>query len=112
MRTVTSGAQKVIQVERRQEIAQALALLDTSLVGSRRVLVLVGGAAQMPAETETVIAEFLSEHLVPVLARGRVAVVDGGTDSGVMRGIGASAAPSGRRFPTHRSRRGRHGCMV
>jgi hypothetical protein len=76
------------------------AALDTLGVGrGRPVLVLVGGADGMSQEYLSRTAEVLGRQVVPVLARLGAAVVDGGTDSGVMRAIGQARSAAGADFP-------------
>lgn len=53
----------------------------------RPVVVVVGGAAGMTPEYATLVAE-LAEHLLRAVQRRDGALVDGGTDSGIMRVIG------------------------
>jgi hypothetical protein len=76
------------------------ATLDALAVGrGRPVLVLVGGAGGMSQEYLSRVAEVLSRQVVPVLARLGAAVVDGGTDSGVMRVMGEARSAAGANFP-------------
>jgi SLOG in TRPM, prokaryote len=76
------------------------ATLDALAVGrGRPVLVLVGGAGGMSQEHLSQTAAVMSDQVVPVLARLGAAVVDGGTDSGVMRAIGQARAAAGADFP-------------
>jgi hypothetical protein len=71
-----------------RDVAELDAALDKLGVRRERpVLVVVGGAADMSAEHLAVARELLRD-LVPVLVAQDVAVVDGGTDSGVMKAIG------------------------
>ncbi|GAA4287657.1 hypothetical protein [Georgenia daeguensis] len=65
----------------------------------RPVLVLVGGAGGMDAEQEGAVRGVLADHVVPVLASTGAVVVDGGTDSGVMRAMGAAHHAAGGTFP-------------
>jgi SLOG in TRPM, prokaryote len=64
----------------------------------RPVLLLVGGAGGMTHEDLALAARAL-EPLVPDLDRWGATVVDGGTDSGVMRVMGAARSAAGARFP-------------
>jgi SLOG in TRPM, prokaryote len=81
-------------------ISNLPAALDALAVGrGRPVLVLVGGAGGMSQEDLSRTAEVLSQQVVPVLARLGAAVVDGGTDSGVMRAIGQARSAAGADFP-------------
>jgi len=75
-------------------------ILDAMAVGcGRPVLVLIGGAGGMSQEHLSRTARVLSRQVVPVLARLGAAVVDGGTDSGVMRVMGRARAAAGASFP-------------
>jgi len=81
-------------------ISNLPAALDALAVGrGRPVLVLVGGAGGMSQEDLSRTGEVLSRQVVPVLARLGAAVVDGGTDSGVMRAIGQARSAAGADFP-------------
>lgn len=72
------------------EVAQRL-----ELPTGRPVLVLVGGADGVgPAEQEAIDA-FLTGVVVPVLDQVGATLVDGGTDSGVMRSVGRAAGAAG-----------------
>ncbi|RKT56283.1 hypothetical protein [Saccharothrix australiensis] len=64
----------------------------------RPVLVLVGGADGMAAEPLAALGAALAD-LVPVLDELGAVVVDGGTDTGVMRAAGRARAAAGGRFP-------------
>jgi hypothetical protein len=76
------------------------AILDALAVGrGRPVLVLVGGAGRMSHEHLGQIAEVLARQVVPVLGRLGAAVVDGATDSGVMRMMGEARSAAGADFP-------------
>ncbi len=70
-------------------------LASLGLDGERPVLVSVGGAAGLDEEHVNALAELLENHVVPALAGCGALVVDGGTDSGVMRVMGAAAAGTG-----------------
>jgi hypothetical protein len=65
----------------------------------RVVVVLVGGAAGMSEGDLETVAEVLVEEVVPLVERLDAVVIDGGTDSGVMRLIGRARSASGGRFP-------------
>ncbi|MFC9470554.1 hypothetical protein ACFTS5_00050 [Nocardia sp. NPDC056952] len=63
-------------------------LRRTTLTLGRPVLVLVGGAAGLPVDTDSPLARLLVEHVVPLVEQLGAVVVDGGTDAGVMRMVG------------------------
>lgn len=73
-------------VEDTDEVPAALHSLG--LRCGRPVLVSVGGAGGMTPEHLDAVASLLRERVVPALDRWGAAVVDGGTDSGVMRVMG------------------------
>ena len=65
----------------------------------RPVLVVVGGASEMePEETERV-GPLFADVVAPVADRAGAAVVDGGTDTGVMRLVGAARGAGSHTFP-------------
>lgn len=64
----------------------------------RPVLVLVGGAGGMTPDDLAVMAGALG-RIIPVLDGWGAAIVDGGTDSGVMQVMGRLRAAAGARFP-------------
>jgi hypothetical protein len=64
----------------------------------RPVVLLIGGAGGMTDEQLALAARAL-EPLVPALDGWDAAVVDGGTDAGVMRVMGAARFAAGARFP-------------
>ncbi len=74
-------------------------VLRTLGVAVRRpVLVSVGGAGGMTRDQLAVMAKAL-ERIVPALDGWGAAIVDGGTDSGVMQVMGQLRAAAGARFP-------------
>jgi hypothetical protein len=76
------------------------ATLDALTVArGRPVLVVVGGAGRMSQEHLSRTAAVLSLEVIPVLDRLGVTVIDGGTDSGVMRVIGQARSAAGTSFP-------------
>jgi hypothetical protein len=81
-------------------VAEVAGRLDE--LGVRRgrpVVVLVGGAAGMGEGDVALVDEMLRVGVFPVLDACGAAVVDGGTDSGVMRVVGRARAAVGGRFP-------------
>jgi hypothetical protein len=75
------------------------ALAPLAGAGGRPVLVLVGGAGGMDAAQEEAVRAAFAAHVVPVVAGAGAVVVDGGTDSGVMRAMGAAHHAAGGTFP-------------
>lgn len=87
---------ELVKADRIDEVNQAVKSLG--LAHSRPVLVLVGGAGGVSDEQKAIINHAIT-IVAEVVDRNQVAVVDGGTDSGVMAAIG-QARKSGRyRFP-------------
>lgn len=97
MKITTIGERRVVWVERHEDLPRVL--LEMDLASPRPVLVSVGGAGGMAPETRQAISGFLTQHLVPLLDQCRVAVVDGGTDSGMMRAMGQARQALAARFP-------------
>ncbi len=77
----------------------AAALDRAGLRRNRVVIVLVGGAGGLSAKDLEIVAAVLRDEVVPMAERLGAAVVDGGTDSGVMRLVGRARSASGGRFP-------------
>jgi hypothetical protein len=77
----------------------AAALDGLGLRRGRPVLVLVGGAAGMSEEHLDALQTVLRDVALPLLHRLDAAVVDGGTDSGVMRAIGRARGAGRAEFP-------------
>lgn len=82
----------------RVRVGSTAELSGAGLPLDRPVLVLVGGADGMD-EVELEALESVLRDLVPMLDRHHVVVVDGGTDTGVMRAVGRARAAAGGRFP-------------
>lgn len=83
-------------VDTQDEVAAALGTLGVRC--GRPVLVSVGGAGGMAPEQLAAVSSLVREHVVPALGRWRAAVVDGGTDSGVMRVMGEARDAAGATF--------------
>jgi SLOG in TRPM, prokaryote len=97
--TGAAGEQAVPPSARVGEPANIPGVLRTLGVAVRRpVLVSVGGASGMTPDHLAVMAKAL-EHIVPALDGWGVTIVDGGTDSGVMKVMGQLRAAAGARFP-------------
>lgn len=73
------------------------ALLDPAR--PRPVLVLVGGANSLDKEVAEWVFPLLRDSLAPMLDRLGAAVIDGGTDSGVMALMGRARTQAGASFP-------------
>jgi hypothetical protein len=82
----------------------ALADLPAALLGlgirpGRPVLALVGGAGGMHAGRIQFVDAVLRSAVIPALEESGAALVDGGTDSGIMRLVGRARSASGAGFP-------------
>lgn len=73
-------------------------LAALGLGSERPVLVVVGGAGGMSAEDRARVEDLIRNRLLPVLERHGAAVVDGGTDAGVMRILGRARRELGIRL--------------
>jgi hypothetical protein len=97
MTLATDGGGWIGRVQRREDLAAVLSAfgLDTA----RPVLVCVGGAGGMAEDDLTMLTALVTDVVAPVLGARGAAVVDGATDSGVMRVLGRSRQAAGGRFP-------------
>lgn len=75
------------------------ALCEVGLHGERPVLVAVGGAAGMSADAIGIAADFVTQIALPAVSAAGAAIVDGGTDSGIMRVLGRAYAEAGSTVP-------------
>lgn len=75
------------------------ALDALGLAGPRPVLAVIGGAGGMTDADAEALAGLLDGALLPVIAARDLAVVDGGTDNGVMRLMGRARSATGAGFP-------------
>ncbi|HEY2269606.1 MAG TPA: hypothetical protein VGI96_43785 [Streptosporangiaceae bacterium] len=74
------------------------ALKSLGITAGRPVMVLVGGAGGMSPEQMAALAGVIGQ-IIPALGDWGAAVVDGGTDAGVMRVIGQARDTAGAAFP-------------
>jgi hypothetical protein len=72
---------------------------ELGLDGPRPVLVVVGGASGLDERRKERLRSLFSQALVPVARAWNAAVVDGGTDSGVMQLLGQAVSTEGAAFP-------------
>jgi len=91
------GSPRRLRVHREDDLAGILGA-DSGL-RSGPVLVLVGGAAGLDADDEERLLELFSEHLLPAVVRCGAGIVDGGTNFGVMRVVGAARLRAGMPIP-------------
>ena len=95
--TLNGESKPVVQPNKLAELWQACQLLG--LTGERPMIVIVGGAGGMSDEDKARVERFFEEHLVPFAIHKNAAVIDGGTDSGVMRSIGRARQRVDGHFP-------------
>jgi hypothetical protein len=74
-------------------------LLGSMFRTPRPVLVLVGGASGLTEPEVDQLTQHLRAYVLPVIQGTRAVVVDGGTDSGVMRAIGRTRRDAAEPFP-------------
>jgi len=96
-RQVEGGPGEPVRITSSDEV---LAGIERIGVGrDQPVIVLVGGAGGMQERDLELLAEVMREAVVPAAVRHGAVVVDGGTDSGVMRLIGQARSAAGADFP-------------
>lgn len=84
----------IVAIASESDIQEALS--SSAIQPSHPVLVCVGGAAGVAEDDAAALADLLTDHVIPLVDKMSVTIVDGGTDSGVMRLIGqARAATNG-----------------
>lgn len=86
------GEARAIRVTDESDLDRALAALAVS---PGPVVLLVGGAAGLEARVRTGIERFFRDTFVPAIAATGATVLDGGTDAGVMRLVGAERERAG-----------------
>lgn len=74
-------------------------LLQMGLTCGRPVLVVVGGASKISPDDFQRVRRLFTEVLAPLAERWQATVVDGGTDTGVMRLMGEARQQVGGQFP-------------
>ncbi|SOD73517.1 SprT-like family protein [Jatrophihabitans sp. GAS493] len=86
---------EIVVISDHAELARNIAVRRTD----GPVLAIVGGAGGMSAEEEARALALATDVVVPIAEELGACIVDGGTDSGVMRAIGAARARANARFP-------------
>jgi hypothetical protein len=87
---------RLVHVRDHEELDGALD--DLGPTGKPPAIILVGGAANISETDRRAMQRFFEDLLVEALDEAGVVVVDGGTDDGVMRLIGAARSARGARF--------------
>lgn len=88
---------KAIQVNSFVDLSEALPEID--LHKRRPTLVLVGGASGIGDADKDRLQKLFTEEIAPLAQELGVAVVDGGTDAGIMRFMGQARTQRGGTFP-------------
>lgn len=100
MQVLDFGDGHAARVARPQRLADVAAAVDElGLDRGRPVLVVVGGASGLDEQGTERPRTLFSQVLVPVASAWNAVVVDGGTDSGVMRLLGQAARTEAASFP-------------
>ena len=96
----STGDGEAIPIARVHSMSDIAATLrEMGLAPNRPVLVIVGGAGSLGEMEQRLLGPLFSEGLAPLAEALGAAVVDGGTDAGVMRLIGQARAETGATFP-------------
>ncbi len=90
-------AKPVIRPDLLDELHQTWQLLGFD--HEQPAIVIVGGASGMTDEDILKVQKFFEDHLIPFVGRKQAAIIDGGTDSGVMASIGRARQVTGQDFP-------------
>ena len=100
MQVLEFGDGHTARVARPRQFADAAsAVSELGLGGGRRVLVVVGGASGLDEHGKKHLRALFSQVLVPAAIAWNAAVVDGGTDSGVMQLFGQALRTAGASCP-------------
>lgn len=99
LESISSNGQSkpVVRPDSLNELQEAWRLLG--LTQEQPVIVIVGGAGGMTEEGVTNVKMFFEKHLAPFVEEKNAAVIDGGTDSGVMAAIGRARNVTKASFP-------------
>jgi len=95
--TLNDHIKPVVHPDSFDELHEAWRLLG--FTGKQPTIVIVGGAGGMDAEAIARVQTFFEKHLIPFAQKKNAAIIDGGTDSGVMASIGRARKLTGASFP-------------
>lgn len=94
---LNNGNKAVVHPDSLDELKEAWQLLGFK--HGQATIVIVGGAGGMDAEAIGRVQTFFEKHLIPFAQKKNAAIIDGGTDSGVMASIGRARELTGSSFP-------------
>ncbi|HET6734465.1 hypothetical protein [Mycobacterium sp.] len=92
----TADGPAIIRVTNAGDLDRALR--DNAVQTGRAVLACVGGASGIDDGDLAALAELLTTHVIPMVDKCSATIVDGGTDSGIMRLIGQARSATDRSF--------------
>lgn len=95
--SLNSEIKPIVHPDSLHELQEAWRLLG--LTRQQPAIVIVGGAGGMSAEDIARVQVFFEKHLVPFARKKNAAIIEGGTDSGVMAAIGRARRLAGGNFP-------------
>jgi len=93
---VTNGV-KLVRVAQSADLEPALCSVGLSI--EQPVVVLVGGTTGMTLSQRLAVSDVVLEVMIPTIERVGAAVIDGGTDSGVMQVVGRARSRVTAGFP-------------
>jgi hypothetical protein len=95
--TVNDHIKPVVHPDSFDELHEAWQLLG--FTHEQPVIVIVGGAGGMSADDVARVEIFFEKHLIPFARSKNAAIIEGGTDSGVMAAMGRARNLTGSNFP-------------
>ena len=95
--TLNDHIKPVVHPDSLDELREAWKLLG--FAHEQPVIVIVGGAGGMDEEGVARVQSFFEKHLIPFALKKNAAIIEGGTDSGVMAAIGRARSLTGGNFP-------------
>jgi len=94
--TLNGDIRPIVQPDSFEELQEAWRLLG---LREQPVIVIVGGAGGMTEEDVARVQVFFEKHLMPLARQKNAAIIDGGTNSGVMAAIGLARKLTGEGGP-------------
>ena len=95
--TLNDHIKPVVHPDSFDELQEAWQLLG--FIHEQPVIVIVGGAGGMSKDDVAQVQMFFEKHLIPFAQNKNAAIIEGGTDSGVMAAIGRARNLTGGSFP-------------